>query len=151
MTARMEGVWISKAACQELVMDKRERIKMTNESTMPPRFSVSGRLVGGEGREAMSLPHLPAVIWGEVTCMGRQLRWRRWKTGQFCLERRWGCSMVTGTILPEVKRCLCRAPPPPKSAWRQTETTMSGLRMYTQGPAALLCSPVSWLPFSVRR
>lgn len=49
--------------------------------------------------------------------------------------------MVTGTILPEVKRCLCRAPPPPKSAWRQTETTMSGLRMYTQGPAALLCSP----------
>lgn len=62
MTARMEGVWISKAACQELVMDKRERIKMTNESTMPPRFSVSGRLVGGEGREAMSLPHLPAVI-----------------------------------------------------------------------------------------
>lgn len=70
-------------------MDKRERIKMTNESTMPPRFSVSGRLVGGEGREAMPLPHLPADIWGEVACMGIELHWRRWKMGQFCLERRW--------------------------------------------------------------
>lgn len=62
MTAKMEGVWISKAACQELVMDKRERIKKTNESTTPPRFCVPGRLVGGEGREAMPLPHLPVDI-----------------------------------------------------------------------------------------
>lgn len=63
MTAKMEGVWISKTACQELVMDKRERIKKTNESTtMPPRFCVPGRLVCGEGREAMPLPHLPVGI-----------------------------------------------------------------------------------------
>lgn len=37
MTARREGVWISKAACQELVTDRIERIKMTNESKMAPK------------------------------------------------------------------------------------------------------------------